>query len=494
MSITRPVSFAATAILGASLFSAPTALANGCVFSDFGGGNGTTEPLIVETAIHLTGLQSDSRCWGYEFRQTADISMGGATWSGGIGDSGTAFSGTYDGGGFTISDLTVSDASGNNMGLFGTVGSAGTIRNLGFSGSVSGSSEIGGLVGENQGAIVNSFVSGAGSVASTFIYAGGLVGYNNGGTVTNSYARIGVSTTDGWAGGLVGLSSGGTVTNSFATGQVTGPDAGGLVGRQSSGSATASFWDTQTSGASTSFAGVGKTTAEMQDPSTFSSWSIASGWDATATWGICSSVNSGYPFLTAFYTANPCTSEPSAAGSSTPSRYQFTFWLPDGQQCTAISPITVTAGTSYELPGEDAACAVTGSVVTGWRIPGQSAALAPGRRVRVSGSQQFTAVLEYSWVDVVFDANVATSNQCLSDGTDSRVREASWSVPRELLLAVAVPVRETAPCTPPSHSFVGWSTEPTGNRTPLSTVPSPAVDPDGNAANSVRLFAIWAAS
>jgi len=495
LGIVRLISFAAATLMGAAVLVAPTSLANGCIFANFGGGTGiSSDPLLVATADHLDELKDDSNCWGYEFLQTADISMGGATWTSGIGSGSPFFTGTYDGDGFTISDLTISESTTNNLGLFGTVGSAGTIRNLGFSGSVAGDSQIGGLVGENQGTIENSFVSGAGSITSTFIYAGGLVGYSNGGTVTDSYARIAVSTTNGWASGLVGLSSGGTVTNSFATGRITGPDAGGLVGRQSSGSATASFWDTQTSGTSISFAGVGKTTEEMRNPSTFSGWSIASGWDATATWGICSSVNSGYPFLTSFYTENPCTSEPSAVGSSTPARYQFTFWLPDGRQCTSISPITVTAGTSYELPGEDAACAVTGSVVTGWRIPGQLAAFAPGRRVQVSGSQRFTAVLEYSWVDVVFDANVASLDQCLSDGSDSTRREASWSVPRELLLTGGVPVPESAPCTPPGHSLIGWSTEPTGDRTPLSTLPAPAVDSDGNPANAVHLYAIWSPS
>jgi len=500
LGIVRPVSFAAATLMGASVLVAPTALANGCIFANFGGGTGTSsDPLLVATADHLDELKGDSNCWGYEFLQTADILMGGATWTSGIGSGSPFFTGTYDGDGFTISDLTISESTANNLGLFGTVASGSTVRNVGFLGSVSGASNAGGLAGTNEGLIENSFVSGSGSVSSTSIYAGGLVGYNDGGTVSNSYSRVPVSTTGGWAGGLVGLNGSGdggpgTITNSFSSGRLTGPNIGGLVGRQSASTVNNSFWDIQASAAPTSEGGVGKTTGQMTSISTFSGWSIASGWDATATWGICSSVNSGYPFLTAFYTEDPCASESSAVGSSTPARYQFTFWLPDGRQCTSISPITVTAGTLYELPGEDAACAVTGSVVTGWRIPGQSAAFAPGRRVQVSGSQQFTAVLEYSWVDVVFDANVASLDQCLSDGNDSTMRDASWSVPRELLLAGEIPVPESAPCTPPGHSLIGWSTEPTGNRTPLSTLPAPAVDSDGNAANIVHLYAIWSAS
>ncbi|HEY7821377.1 MAG TPA: GLUG motif-containing protein [Acidimicrobiia bacterium] len=517
MGIVRPVSFTAATLMGASVLVAPTSLANGCIFANFGGGTGTSsDPLLVATADHLDELKDDSNCWGYEFLQTADIGMAGATWTSGIGDATDAFSGIYDGGGYTISDLSIDESSTNYLGLFGKVEGvtaavsrlnfSGTVsgnnyagglvgRNLGdvhdssFTGSVTGNEFIGGLVGRNDGQIRGSFATGGGLITATNDIAGGLVGQNEN-LVQNSFATVNVRSRD-TAVGLIGHNStGATVSNSYATGFLDSAFPQGLVDN-TSGNVSASYWDTQTSGTIVSDGGEGKTTDQMKTLSTFSGWSIASGWDATATWGICSAVNSGYPFLTAFYTEDPCTSEPSAVGSSTPARYQFTFWLPDGRQCTSISPITVTAGTSYELPGADAACAVTGSVVTGWRIPGQSAAFAPGRRVQVSGSQQFTAVLEYSWVDVVFDTNVAMSDQCLSDGSDSTQREASWSVPRELLLVGEVPVPESAPCTPPGHSLVGWSTEPTGNRTPLSTLPAPAVDTDGNPANTVHLYAIW---
>jgi len=486
-------------ILAATLL-APHAAANGCVFADFADGDGTSgDPLQVATAAHLNTLQSDSRCWGYNFVQTADISMGGTTWTSGIGSGTPFFTGTYDGDGFTISELAINESTTDNLGLFGTVTRAGSIRNLGFSGSVSGNSNVGGLVGANEGLVENSFVVGSGLVSSSFIYAGGLVGYNDGGTISNSYARISVSTTNGWAGGLVGLSGSGdggpgTVTNSFSSGELSGPDTGGLVGRQSASTANDSYWDTQTSGASTSAGGFGKTTEQMTSLSTFSSWSIGSGWSPSTTWSICSTFNSGYPFLSAFNSADPC---PEAAGTdaiATPARYEFTFSLPDGRECTSISPVTVTAGTSYALPGEDAACAVTGSAVTGWRIPGQSSAFAPGRAVDVSGSQQFTAVLEHSWVDVIFDANVAAADECVTAEADATSRKATWSVPRELVLGGDIPLPNRADCTPPGHVLVGWSTAPNGQRTPLSEIPPPAVDMDGNASNSVHVYAIWRAS
>jgi len=81
---------------------------------------------------------------------------------------------------------------------------------------------------------------------------------------------------------------------------VTGSiDIGGLVGYDNSSTVTNSFWDMQTSGWSTSGGGTGKTTAEMKTLSTFTN----AGWDfigettngADDHWGIIH--NHSYPFL-----------------------------------------------------------------------------------------------------------------------------------------------------------------------------------------------------
>jgi hypothetical protein len=79
---------------------------------------------------------------------------------------------------------------------------------------------------------------------------------------------------------------------------------GGLVGyNESTGTVNNSFWDTQTSSQPTSSGGTGKTTAEMNDFSTF----FTAGWDLQCEtrngdldiWGINESgtENNGYPFL-----------------------------------------------------------------------------------------------------------------------------------------------------------------------------------------------------
>ena len=84
--------------------------------------------------------------------------------------------------------------------------------------------------------------------SSSYVYAGGLVGYNyNSGDILNSYATGNVSATSSgdyaYAGGLVGYNtSSGNITNSYATGDVSATGsavgAGGLVGYNAGGSIT----------------------------------------------------------------------------------------------------------------------------------------------------------------------------------------------------------------------------------------------------------------
>ena len=77
-------------------------------------------------------------------------------------------------------------------------------------------------------------------------------------------------------------------TDCYSTGSVEGNQfVGGLVGRKDGGEIASSYWDTETSGQSESAGGVGKTTVEMQQESTFG------GWDFSSIWGI----DGSYPYL-----------------------------------------------------------------------------------------------------------------------------------------------------------------------------------------------------
>jgi filamentous hemagglutinin family protein len=185
------------------------------------------------------------------------------------------FTGLFDGQGQTIANLTIASTT-QNIGLFGTIASAGEVRNLNLTnvslnsslnsqlvGTLAGTnagtisnisatgivqvgsgSTAGGLVGQNLGSISNSFASvdvGSPNVAN--LQVGGLVG-NNSATILSSVAVGNVQAGDASiAGGLVASNAvGGTITGSQASGNVTvagTSGAGGLVGA-SAGAITAS--------------------------------------------------------------------------------------------------------------------------------------------------------------------------------------------------------------------------------------------------------------
>jgi hypothetical protein len=183
-------------------------------------------------------------------------------------------------------------------GLLGANG--GTLSNSYATGSVAGDKHVGGLIGQSTGPVSNSYSTGDVTGAN---YVGGLLGLNkNHATVSNSYST-GDVTGQVDVGGLVGCNYEGDVSNSYATGSVTGSmRVGGLVGRNDLSTVSNCFWDIQTSGQSTSDGGTGKTTAEMQDISTFSgaTWNITavtgtSERNPAYIWNIVDSTT--YPFL-----------------------------------------------------------------------------------------------------------------------------------------------------------------------------------------------------
>jgi hypothetical protein len=146
-----------------------------------------------------------------------------------LGTAAVPFTGELDGRGYVIRGLTVNRASTAEVGLFGWLGSGGTVRHLGLEGgSVTGANDTGGLVGRSDfGTVERCYAAGA---VNGHWYTGGLVGYNRYGTVAQCYAA-GAVTGDDSSGGLLGRTDYGTVTQCAATGTVSGADdAGGLVG------------------------------------------------------------------------------------------------------------------------------------------------------------------------------------------------------------------------------------------------------------------------
>ncbi len=232
------------------------------------------------------------------------------------------FTGSFNGNGYIITGLTINRPTGISpwgVGLFGAVGSAASISNVGlvnlnftgygtpYSGGlvginygtisnvyVTGSvTDGGGLAGCNYGTILNSYTKGtvtgsssvgglvgnnftAGSIISSYSfsavnggpYLGGLVGSNDG-NISSSYATGNVSGGAGsyFIGGLVGhAGSTSTISNSYATGTVNGSDyVGGLVG-ENYGTVTKSYATGTISGGSSIGGLVGKNYASSGIP------------------------------------------------------------------------------------------------------------------------------------------------------------------------------------------------------------------------------------
>ena len=205
-------------------------------------GSGTeSDPYQVENLCHLRDMETSPQS---HYIQIKDIDATTMThgWKNGFTPI-KDFSGTYDGNGYKISNLKVNaaDEALENIGLFGELqgGLLKRVKLVNF--STKGGVNVGSLVGlNNQGTIEDSKVDGK---VDGYRTIGGLVGLNQGGVIRNSTSavRVGKNSSDRWvAGGLVGENDGGTITGSHASGAVTGGNqVGGLVGKNR-GSVTSS--------------------------------------------------------------------------------------------------------------------------------------------------------------------------------------------------------------------------------------------------------------
>lgn len=171
-------------------------------------------------------------------------------WNGGagfvpIGDCSGGFNGRFDGLGHVVVDPTINPgSSGLCAGLFGAIGISSVVRNVGVDGgSINGYYAVGGLVGYNDaGSISNAFASDNVSGAN---YVGGLVGFSTG-SIDRAYATGSVTATSDGAGGLLGGTLGGNLAHAWASGPVSGAGSkvGGLLGESGNPSTVSnSYWD-----------------------------------------------------------------------------------------------------------------------------------------------------------------------------------------------------------------------------------------------------------
>ena len=154
---------------------------------------------------------------------TADINMSGQSWSGIA--SNQDYTGVFDGQGHTISNLTGTE------GLFAK--NSGTVKNVQLE-NVSITREggnLGAVVGVNTGTVFNCFSSGSITGTGSDAWSvGGLIGHNNGGTLSGSASSCTVSGKT--TGGLVGSNwhsdnhSHGAITACIYTGIAANPVEG----------------------------------------------------------------------------------------------------------------------------------------------------------------------------------------------------------------------------------------------------------------------------
>ena len=131
------------------------------------------------------------------------------------------YTGTFDGGGHTIKGLTVT-TNDQFVGLFGSIGYAGTVKNVMMEDVQITSNRsldfAGGVAGYSDGTIENCSVSG--SVSGT-VYVGGVVGAQWEGSITGCSSSATVKGTVE-VGGVAGeTNSSATLTACYATGNVT---------------------------------------------------------------------------------------------------------------------------------------------------------------------------------------------------------------------------------------------------------------------------------
>jgi len=314
--------------------------------SGFAGGNGTEgDPYQITNWTQLNKVRDDLTAY-YVLNNNLSSSDSDYTGIGdawvpiGTAEGGQSFSGVFNGENNTISDLSFNPTQPYN-GMFGYL--SGSVSNLGLvDGNVLGMSScglcyIGGLAGYSSGVITSSYFNGeismymanyvgglvggsSGEISDSYSEGvfgndgniGGLVGYQEGGIINRSYSTADAGSSSDYVGGLVAYSEG-SIYNSYFSGTVTAGGAavggliggfdggeisncyssgvvnssymeerglaGGLIGESIGGGVSSSYWDIQTSGQTESAEGMGTTTAAMQTQSTYSGWDFGDIWD-----------------------------------------------------------------------------------------------------------------------------------------------------------------------------------------------------------------------
>ena len=213
-----------------------------------GNGSGTAgDPYQITNCEELNATRNDLSAYWILMNDIDMSDCGVQNWNGGQGfipigaggnpmpSGGTPFIGSFNGQNHTISNLYINRPSSNWQALFGYVETSGVIKNLGVTFvNVEGSMCVAGLIGRNGylqgGTITNCYSTGT---VTGGTQVAGLIGRGSGGTITNCYSTADATGTASYfVGGLIGYygNYAGTITNCYSTGDITGTGASGYVG------------------------------------------------------------------------------------------------------------------------------------------------------------------------------------------------------------------------------------------------------------------------
>lgn len=301
-------------------------------------------------------------------------------WNGGAGfepvgtNKDNPFVGSFDGKRYKITGLYINRPDTDYVGLFGWSDVTGVIKNVCLENvNINGKYYVGGLVGYNYGSSISNSYS-TGSVKGYF-NVGGLVGHNRigwttgGGSISSSYSTASVSGTSSSVGGLVGNNMA-LISDSYSTANVIqgSNEVGGLVGRNQDWGEISNSYSTGIVSGDTYIGGlVGSKEVALFTPSIVSNsyWnrdvqtsgktmnsigtakttaemkqqSTFAGWNFVNTWTITEGVT--YPLLK--WQVSPCTESWTCISWSSCVNGQQTRTCTDANNCgTTSSKPTIT--------------------------------------------------------------------------------------------------------------------------------------------------------
>lgn len=209
-------------------------------------GSGTeTDPYVILNTEQMDALAAsvnggDDKS-GLYFRLEADLDYSGKTYTP-IGTKDNRFRGHFDGIGHSISNVVINQQSQTYLGLFGYVGTGGTVTNLvlGSGSAITGSSLVGGIVGNAAAGVTISGCSvNEGVTITGDSFVGGIAGSCISGTFNNNL-NLGTVSGSNYVGGFCGYSYGpsSTFSNNYYAGNCT---EGGINGSDVEGRAVRSW-------------------------------------------------------------------------------------------------------------------------------------------------------------------------------------------------------------------------------------------------------------